>query len=88
MAEIKEAARQFKEDLQREGNRYVRQRRTDDAIDCLDGLEYVDHFVYQLQMRANSNLHTLFEKRTRGKKPINIPDQVREYGKKLDEERA
>jgi hypothetical protein len=84
MAEIKEAARQFKEDLQREGNRYVRQRRTDDAIDCLDGLEYVDRFVYQLQMRAGSQLHTLFEKRTRGKKPVHISDKVKEYAEKLE----
>lgn len=83
MTEIEQTAEFYKEDLQRDANRYVRQGRTEKAMASLESRETIDRFVYQLQIRAGSQLHTLFERRTRGKKPVTISDSVQAYGKKL-----
>jgi len=56
MEQIEEVARTFKEDLQRDANRAVRRQDTHLALAALEGIEYIDKFVYTLQMRSGSQL--------------------------------
>jgi hypothetical protein len=54
--EIEESGRWFKEDLQREANRMVRRNNMAGAVAALEGVEYIDKFIYTLKVRAGSQL--------------------------------
>jgi hypothetical protein len=54
--EIEEVGRTFKEDLQREANRAVRRHDSQTALAALEGIEYIEKFIYTLKMRAGSQL--------------------------------
>lgn len=72
MDEIREVAEGFKADLQRKSNRFVRRHDTAGALAALESVEYVDQFVYTLQLRAGSQLDTL--KRPARARTIHIPE--------------
>jgi len=52
--EIEEVGRTFKEDLQREANRAVRRHDSQTALAALEGIEYIEKFIYTLKLRAGS----------------------------------
>jgi len=54
--EIERVAACFKDDLQRDANRKVRRHDTAGALACLEGMEFVDNFLYQLKLAAGSQL--------------------------------
>lgn len=54
--EIESTAVGFKEDLQREANRAVRRHDTPRALAALEGIEYIEKFVFTLKFRAGSRL--------------------------------
>jgi hypothetical protein len=54
--EIKAVAEGFKDDLQRETNRMVRRHNSAGALVALEGVEYINNFVYTLELRAGSRL--------------------------------
>ena len=54
--EIKETARGFKDDLQREANRMIRRHNDTGALVALEGIEYINNFVFTLTLRAGSRL--------------------------------
>jgi hypothetical protein len=54
--EIENTAVGFKEDLQREANRAVRRHDSPRALAALEGIEYIEKFVYTLKIRAGSRL--------------------------------
>ena len=54
--EIEETAEGFKDDLQREANRMVRRHDSASALAALEGIEYIEKFVYTLKLRAGSRL--------------------------------
>ena len=56
IAEIETTAAGFKSDLQREANRMVRRHDTASALAALEGIEYIDKFVYTLKLQAGSQL--------------------------------
>ena len=55
--EIEETAEGFKDDLQREANRMVRRHDSTSALAALEGIEYIEKFVYTLKLRAGSRLN-------------------------------
>ncbi len=55
--EIEETAEGFKGDLQREANRMVRRHDSASALAALEGIEYIEKFVYTLKLRAGSRLN-------------------------------
>lgn len=80
MDEIKEVAEGFKADLQGEANRHVRRNDAAGALAVLKCIEYVDQLVYDLQLRAGSQLDTL--KRPARARAIHIPQNlVKKRGK-------
>ena len=54
--EIEQTGAAFKDDLQREANRCVRRKDPAAALAALEGMEYVDRFIYTLKLRAGSQL--------------------------------
>jgi hypothetical protein len=52
--EIEQVANGFKEDLQREANRKVRQHDAQGALVALEGIEYIEKFVYTLRTLAGA----------------------------------
>ena len=78
--EIEICAIGFKEDLQRAANRAVRRHDSNMAAAALEGMEYIDKFVYTLRMLAGSQLGQLA--RPARARPIHIPASVKEAGKK------
>lgn len=54
--EIEDVSSSFKEDLQREANRAVRRHDSNAALAALEGIEYIDKFLYTLKMRAGSQM--------------------------------
>jgi hypothetical protein len=54
--EIESTAVGFKDDLQREANRAVRRHDSPSALAALEGIEYINKFVYTLKYRAGSRL--------------------------------
>ncbi len=76
--EIEESGRWFKEDLQREANRMVRRNNMAGAVAALEGVEYIDKFIYTLKLRAGSQLGQPARARA-----IHIPDSVKKAGEKL-----
>lgn len=74
MDEIREVATGFKDDLQRKANRFVRRHDSASAMAALEAMEYVDQFVYTLQLRAGSALNTL--KRPARARDIHIPESL------------
>lgn len=54
--EIEEVGASFKEDLQREANRAVRRHDSNTALAALEGIEYIQKFIYTLKLRAGSQL--------------------------------
>lgn len=54
--EIENCAADFKDDLQREANRAVRRHDANTALAALEGIDYIDKFVYTLKLRAGSRL--------------------------------
>ena len=54
--EIEAAARGFKDDLQREANRMIRRHNNANALVALEGIEYINNFVFTLRLRAGSRL--------------------------------
>ena len=82
MSEIEEVAEDFKQDLTREMERVARRQSSSLALEVYSltmAKEHVDSFVRTLALKSSSQIHTLFEKRTRGRKPIHINDKTREY---------
>ena len=78
--EIREVAESFKQDMQREVNRKLRRHDTQGALAALEAIEYVDQFVYALQLRAGSLLNTL--KRPARARDIHIrEDLIKKRGK-------
>lgn len=72
--EIEQIAEQFKEDLTREAKRAVRQKNMEAAMAAISAEEYVDKFVYDLKLRAGSQLREYLSKPARAR-AINIrPD--------------
>jgi hypothetical protein len=53
---LEQVAKYYKEDLQREANRFIRRSDMVNACASLAGMEIIDKFVYQLQMRMGSQL--------------------------------
>jgi len=51
---IEAIARSFKDDLQREANRFVRRHNSQAALAALEGVEYINNFVSTLKLRAGS----------------------------------
>lgn len=56
LEQIDECAEGFKEDLQREANRAARRHDANAACAALEGMDYIDKFVYTLKLRAGSRL--------------------------------
>lgn len=54
--EIEATARGFKDDLQREANRMIRRHNNANALVALEGIEYINNFVFTLRLRAGSRL--------------------------------
>lgn len=54
--EIEATAAGFKEDLQREANRAVRRHDSSSALAALEGIEYIEKFVFTLKQRAGSRI--------------------------------
>ena len=54
--EIKAIAETFKGDLQREANRAIRRHNSALALAALEGIEYINSFVYTLELRAGSRV--------------------------------
>lgn len=78
--EIRQVDEGFKGDLQRKANRFVRRHDTNSAMAALEAMEYVDQLVYDLQLRAGSQLDTL--KRPARARAIHIPENlVKKRGK-------
>ncbi len=75
--EIEESGRWFKEDLQREANRMVRRSNMAGAVAALEGVEYIDKFIYTLKLRAGSQLGVPARARS-----IHIPDSIKEASQK------
>lgn len=74
MDEIRQVTEGFKADLQSKANRFVRRHDSASAMAALEAMEYVDQFVYALQLRAGSQLDTL--KRPARARPIHIPESL------------
>lgn len=68
--EIESTASGFKEDLQREANRAVRRHDSPRALAALEGIEYIEKFVFTLRYRAGSRLSM-----PRRARPIRLPKQ-------------
>ena len=79
MDEIRQVAEQFKDDLMREAKRAIRNKNMDGAMAAIAAEEYIDKFLYALQLRAGSQLDTL--KRPARARAIHIPDLVKKRGK-------
>lgn len=56
LEEIENCAADFKDDLQREANRAVRRHDSNTALAALEGMEYIEKFLYTLKLRAGSRL--------------------------------
>jgi len=54
--EIETTASGFKDDLQRTANRMVRRHDSSGALAALEGIEYIEKFVYTLKQRAMSRI--------------------------------
>jgi hypothetical protein len=54
--EIEAIAQGFKDDLQREANRFVRRHNSSGAMAALEGMEYINNFVATLKLRAGSRV--------------------------------
>jgi hypothetical protein len=54
--DIEAVAAYFKEDLQRDANRAIRRKDPTQALASLEGMEIVDRFLYQLKLKAGSQL--------------------------------
>jgi hypothetical protein len=54
--EIERTGASFKEDLQREANRAIRRHDSAAALAALEGIEYVNKFLYTLKLRAGSRV--------------------------------
>lgn len=54
--EIEVIARRFKDDLQREANRFVRRHNSQAALAALEGIEYINNFVSTLKLTAGSRV--------------------------------
>jgi hypothetical protein len=54
--EIEVIAQCFKDDLQREANRFVRRHNSSGALAALEGMEYINNFVSTLKLRAGSRV--------------------------------
>jgi hypothetical protein len=52
--EIEQIAQGFRDDLQREANRKVRQHDAQGALVALEGIEYIEKFVYTLRTLAGA----------------------------------
>lgn len=74
MYQIRQVAEQFKGDLQRKANRFVRRHDTNSAMAALEAMEYVDQLVYDLQLRAGSQLDSL--KRPARARAVHIPEFI------------
>ena len=74
MDEIRAVAEQFKGDLMREAKRAIRQKNMDAAMAAIAAEEYIDNFLYALQLRAGSQLDTL--KRPARARTIHIPENL------------
>ena len=70
--EISSTGESFKDDLQREANRCVRQHNAVRALSVLEAIEYIDKFVFTLKMAAGSRLG--MPQRAR---PIRLPQRIR-----------
>ena len=57
--EIKALAKAFKEDLAGETDRAVRRKNLDEALSAVVAKDYIDKFVYSLELAAGSRLHEL-----------------------------
>ena len=79
--EIEKVANEYKNDLQREVERRVRQKDLQGALAAIQGKEYIDTFVMQLRMNARSRLHELFK--PRAPRSIHISPAVRAAGSRL-----
>ena len=71
MEEIEQIAAQFKDDLQRKKDGYIRKDENKDAYAALLGQEYVDQFIWQLKLWANSGMKEHLERPPRAR-PIRI----------------
>jgi hypothetical protein len=71
--EIDSTAAGFKDDLQREANRAVRRHDSPRALAALEGIEYIEKFVYTLKLRAGSRLGMPLRAR-----PIRLPRAQRQ----------
>jgi hypothetical protein len=56
ISEIETVAAYYKEDLQREANRKIRRHDSQGALACIEGMEFVDRFMYQIKLKAGSQL--------------------------------
>jgi hypothetical protein len=54
--EIKAIAETFKGDLQREANRAIRRHNSSLALVALEGIEYINRFVFSQSLRAGSRV--------------------------------
>ena len=79
MDEIRHEAEQFKDDLMREAKRSIRNKNMDAAMAAIAAEEYIDKFLYALELRAGSRLDTL--NRPARARDIHIPDVVKKHGK-------
>lgn len=75
--EIQHIAEQFKEDLMREAKRAIRQKNLEAATAAIAAEEYIDKFVYDLKLRAGSQLQAYLSRPARAR-PININKAVKE----------
>ena len=81
MDEIRQVAEGFKADLQRKKDGFIRKDESKDAYAALVGQEYIDKFVYALELRAGSQLDTL--KRPPRARDIHIPEFIAKKPGKL-----
>lgn len=52
IAEIEQIAEQFKQDLQRKKDGFIRKDENKDAYAALLGQEYIDQFIWNLKLRS------------------------------------
>ena len=74
MDAVRQVAEQFKDDLMREAKRAIRNKNMDGAMAAIAAEEYIDKFLYALQLRAGSQLDTL--KRPARARPVHIPEFI------------
>lgn len=74
MEEIKQTAEQFKDDLMCEAKRAIRNKNMDGAMAAIAAEDYIDKFLYALQLRAGSQLDSL--KRPARARAIHIPENL------------